>query len=56
MKVGLKEDVAGATFMAVGSSISVMLISFITIYHGGDYIDLGIGSVVGYLPFIHIIL
>ena len=48
MKAGLKEDVAGATFMAFGSSISVILISFITIYHGEDYIDLGIGSIVGY--------
>lgn len=48
VKLGLKEDVAGATFMAFGSSAAVMLISFTTIAHGGDYIDLGIGCIVGF--------
>ena len=47
----LKEDVAGATFLAFGTAAAEILISCITIVHGGVYIDVGIGSIIGYLLF-----
>lgn len=48
MKLRLKEDVAGATFMAFGSAAAPILFSFITISHGFEYTDLGVGSIIGY--------
>ena len=43
----LKEDVAGATFLAFGTAAAEIMISCITIVHGDVYIDVGIGSIVG---------
>ena len=47
IKLKMKEDAAGATFIAFGSSAAALLITFITVLHGSDYIDLGVGSIIG---------
>ncbi|KAK8823819.1 hypothetical protein WA538_001110 [Blastocystis sp. DL] len=43
----MKEDAAGATFIAFGSSAAELLITFITVLHGSTFTDIGIGSVFG---------
>ena len=48
--MNLKEDVAGASFLAFGASAPEIVISIITTIQGGDNVDLGIGSIIGYCP------
>lgn len=48
VKLNLKEDVAGASFLAFGASAPEIVISIITTIQGGDNVDLGIGSIVGF--------
>ena len=43
----MKEDAAGATFIAFGSSAAELLITFITVLHGPTFTDIGIRSVFG---------
>lgn len=47
--MNLKEDVAGASFMAFGASAPEIVISIITTIQGGDNVDIGVGSIIGYL-------
>lgn len=49
VKLKLKEDVAGASFLAFGASAPEIVISIITTIQGGDNVDLGVGSIIGYL-------
>ena len=51
----MKEDVAGSTLMAIGSSAPEIVISCLTSISGGTDLELGIGSILGYLfsPFPH---
>lgn len=49
--MNLKEDVAGASFLAFGASAPEIVISIITTIQGGDNVDLGIGSIIGYRSF-----
>lgn len=44
-RLNLSEDVAGATFMAAGSSAPELFISLLSTFVGGD--DLGVGTIVG---------
>lgn len=50
VKLKLKEDVAGASFMAFGASAPEIVISIITTIQGGDNVDIGVGSIIGYVP------
>ncbi|KAK8814303.1 hypothetical protein WA158_008165 [Blastocystis sp. Blastoise] len=43
----LKEDVAGATLLAMGSSAPDIVISCITSFEGGESMELGVGSIFG---------
>ena len=43
----MKEDAAGATFIALGSSAPVLMLTFVTIIRGTDYIDIGFGAIIG---------
>ena len=43
----LKEDVAGATLLAIGSSAPDIVISCITSFQGGDSMEMGVGSIFG---------
>ena len=43
VKLNLKEDVAGASFMAFGASAPEIVISIITTIQGGDNVDIGVG-------------
>ena len=47
--LNLKEDVAGASFMAFGASAPEIVISIITTIQGGDNVDIGVGSIIGYI-------
>ena len=47
VKLNLKEDVAGASFMAFGASAPEIVISIITTIQGGDNVDIGVGSIIG---------
>ncbi|KAK8807918.1 hypothetical protein WA588_006406 [Blastocystis sp. NMH] len=47
VKMNLKEDVAGASFMAFGASAPEIVISIITTIQGGDNVDIGVGSIIG---------
>ena len=47
VKLNLKEDVAGASFLAFGASAPEIVISTITTIQGGENVDVGIGSIVG---------
>ena len=47
VKLKLKEDVAGASFMAFGASAPEIVISIITTIQGGDNVDIGVGSIIG---------
>ena len=49
VKLNLKEDVAGASFMAFGASAPEIVISIITTIQGGDNVDIGVGSIIGYI-------
>eukprot|EP00171_Calliarthron_tuberculosum_P019009 IDg19009t1 len=44
-RLDLSEDVAGATFMAAGSSAPELFTSLLSTFWGGD--DLGVGTIVG---------
>ena len=55
VKLKLKEDAAAATFMAFGSAAAPILFSCITVAHGYEYIDLGIGSILGFFSFYYLI-
>ena len=48
VKLNLKEDVAGASFLAFGASAPEIVISIITTIQGGDNVDIGVGSIIGY--------
>ena len=48
VKLNLKEDVAGASFLAFGASAPEIVISTITTIQGGENVDVGIGSIIGY--------
>ncbi|KAK8795700.1 hypothetical protein WA158_000356 [Blastocystis sp. Blastoise] len=43
----MKEDVAGATFLAIGSAAPEIVISTITAIEGGDSLELGVSSIFG---------
>lgn len=49
IRLHLKEDAAGATFIALGSSAPVLMLTFVTIIRGTDYIDIGFGAIIGYV-------
>jgi K+-dependent Na+/Ca+ exchanger-like protein len=46
-KLKLSSDVAGATFMAVGSSAPELFTSFISVLKPGNHADIGSGTIVG---------
>lgn len=46
-KLRLSSDVAGATFMAVGSSAPELFTSLIAVLKPGDHADIGAGTIVG---------
>ena len=46
-KLKLSSDVAGATFMAVGSSAPELFTSFFAVFKPGDHADIGAGTIVG---------
>ena len=48
VKLRLKEDVAGDSFLAFGASAPEIVISIITTIQGGDNVDLGVGSIIGF--------
>lgn len=47
VKLKMKEDAAAATFMSFGSAAAPIIFCFITVFHGYEYTDLGIGSIIG---------
>lgn len=46
-RLHLSSDVAGATFMAVGSSAPELFTSLIAVFRPGDHADIGAGTIVG---------
>lgn len=47
VKLKMKEDAAGATLIAFGSAAAPIIFTCITISHGYEFTDLGIGSILG---------
>lgn len=46
-RYGMRSDVAGATFMAAGSSAPELFIALVAILHPGGYLAIGVGTIVG---------
>lgn len=43
----IREDVAGATFMALGSAAPEIIVNAVTTAQAGDQVDLGVGAIIG---------
>jgi K+-dependent Na+/Ca+ exchanger-like protein len=46
-RLKMSHDMAGATFMAIGSSAPELFVSLIAIFRPGDHSDIGVGTIVG---------
>ncbi|MFW6019591.1 MAG: calcium/sodium antiporter [Bacteroidales bacterium] len=46
-RLGIRSDVAGATFMAMGSSAPELFIALIAVLHPGGHAEIGMGTIVG---------
>ncbi|MFW6224028.1 MAG: calcium/sodium antiporter [Bacteroidota bacterium] len=46
-RLNMRSDVAGATFMAIGSSAPELFIALIAVFHPGGHEEIGIGTIVG---------
>lgn len=46
-KLNISSDIAGATFMAVGSSAPELFIALIAVFHPGGHEEIGMGTIVG---------
>ena len=46
-RMKIRSDVAGATFMAMGSSAPELFIALIAVFHPGGHAEIGMGTIVG---------
>jgi K+-dependent Na+/Ca+ exchanger-like protein len=46
-RLNIRSDVAGATFMAIGSSAPELFIALIAVFHPGGHAEIGMGTIVG---------
>ena len=46
-RLKIRSDVAGATFMAMGSSAPELFIALIAVFHPGGHAEIGMGTIVG---------